>query len=127
MEEEKIESKMEDDFEVDDFLDDDVLEEKEEDKIWETFQTLSPFEQIGLSIGRLVRNKNRLYGDSALSPLRVFSKLSPEEGIFVRLDDKLSRIKNAESLRKNDITDLMGYLILLCKQKGWTFFDDLED
>lgn len=127
MEEEKIESKMEEDFELDDFLDDDILEEKEEDKIWETFQILSPFEQIGLSIGRLVRNKNRLYGDSALYPLRVFSRLSPEEGIFVRLDDKLSRIKNAESLRKNDITDLMGYLILLCRQKGWTFFDDLED
>lgn len=122
---------IEDDFELEEFLDDDILDDEGErehiDPVWEAFKDLSPFEQIGFSIGRMVRNKNLLYGDSALDPLRIFSPSSPLEGILVRIDDKLSRIKNSETLRKNDITDLMGYLILLCLQKGWTFFEDLED
>lgn len=34
-------------------------------------------------------------------------------GICCRLDDKLMRVKNADSLRTNDICDLIGYLNLL--------------
>lgn len=59
--------------------------------------------------------KNLKYGNSAIEPLGVFSKLSPEEGIKVRIDDKLKRIKNG-SLEKDDedvINDLIGYLVLL--------------
>jgi len=44
-----------------------------------------------------------------------------------RIDDKLSRIKNSEELRKNDVVDLMGYLVLLCIKKGWMNFKDLID
>jgi hypothetical protein len=75
--------------------------------------------------------KNTRYGNSALEPLRVFSNADPAEGILVRLDDKLSRIKYASSndkpLRKNDIGDMLGYLILYCVKQGWTDFDDLID
>ncbi len=75
----------------------------------------------------LVLEKNKRYGNSALDPVRVFSKLDPGEGICVRLDDKLSRINNSRELRKNDIADLMGYLALLCIAKGWNNFTDLID
>lgn len=64
--------------------------------------------------------KNAAYGDSATNPIRTFSKIeSSTAGILVRIDDKLSRIKNSETLRQNDVCDLMGYLVLLCVDKGW--------
>lgn len=59
--------------------------------------------------------KNQKYGNSALEPLGVFSQLSPREGLLIRIDDKLKRIKNG-SLEKDDedvINDLIGYLVLL--------------
>ena len=59
--------------------------------------------------------KNQKYGNSAIEPLGIFSDLSPEEGLNVRIDDKLKRIKNG-SLDKDDedvINDLIGYLVLL--------------
>jgi hypothetical protein len=59
--------------------------------------------------------KNIKYGNSALEPLGVFSQLSAKEGLLVRIDDKLKRIKNG-SLEKDDedvINDLIGYLVLL--------------
>jgi hypothetical protein len=59
--------------------------------------------------------KNQKYGNSALEPLGVFSQLSAKEGLLVRIDDKLKRIKNG-SLEKDDedvINDLIGYLVLL--------------
>ena len=37
--------------------------------------------------------KNVKYGNSALDPVRVFSKASTTEQLLVRIDDKLSRIK----------------------------------
>ena len=59
--------------------------------------------------------KNQKYGNSALEPLGVFSQLSAKEGLLIRIDDKLKRIKNG-SLEKDDedvINDLIGYLVLL--------------
>ncbi len=68
-----------------------------------------------LEIRELLINKNIKYGNSALEPLGVFSKLSAKEGLLIRIDDKLKRIKNG-SLEKDDedvINDLIGYLVLL--------------
>ena len=59
--------------------------------------------------------KNEKYGNSALEPLGVFSQLSAKEGLLVRIDDKLKRIKNG-SLDHDDedvVNDLIGYLVLL--------------
>lgn len=59
--------------------------------------------------------KNQKYGNSAIEPLGIFSDLSPEEGLKVRIDDKLKRIKNG-SLKNDDedvINDLIGYLVIL--------------
>jgi len=58
--------------------------------------------------------KNRHYGDSALSPLRIFSKADVVEQIRVRIDDKLSRLANPQPDEDEDvIQDLLGYLVLL--------------
>jgi hypothetical protein len=68
-----------------------------------------------LEIRELLISKNLKYGNSALEPLGVFSQLSAKEGLLVRIDDKLKRIKNG-SLEKDDedvINDLIGYLVLL--------------
>ena len=68
-----------------------------------------------LEIKDLLIAKNKKYGNSALEPLGVFSQLSAKEGLLVRIDDKLKRIKNG-SLDHDDedvINDLIGYLVLL--------------
>ncbi len=71
--------------------------------------------QVLGEIQEMLIAKNQKYGNSALEPLGVFSKLSAEEGLLVRIDDKLKRVKNG-SLEKDDedvINDLIGYLVLL--------------
>lgn len=66
------------------------------------------------SIAQLLIEKNIAYGDSALDPVRIFSKTGPIEQLHVRIDDKLSRLmKGTEYVGDNDIDDLIGYLILL--------------
>lgn len=66
------------------------------------------------SIKSMLLAKNRKYGNSALNPVRIFSKASPDEAILVRLDDKLSRIKEGSTDEDEDVyLDLLGYLILL--------------
>ena len=71
--------------------------------------------------------KNVRYGDSALNPSNTFSKVSTEDQICNRLDDKLNRIKNSEELKKNDVADVFGYVALLMVKKGWLTFDELLD
>jgi hypothetical protein len=66
-----------------------------------------------LEIAEMLIKKNISYGNSALEPVRIFSKADPKEQLMVRLDDKLSRIKNQESFPgDNDIDDMIGYLVL---------------
>jgi hypothetical protein len=57
--------------------------------------------------------KNAAYGNSASEPLRLFSKADPEEGIRIRIDDKLSRIARGSDDGEDTEMDLIGYLILL--------------
>ena len=68
------------------------------------------------AVKSLLLEKNAAYGDSALEPVRIFSKATPVEQILVRLDDKLSRISRGGGIVGDDedvIQDLIGYLILL--------------
>ncbi len=72
-------------------------------------------EEVLDSIEKMLIEKNRKYGNSALEPLGVFSQLSAKQGLLIRIDDKLKRIKNG-SLEKDDedvVNDLIGYLVLL--------------
>lgn len=70
----------------------------------------------------LLIDKNSAYGDSALNPIRIFSKAQAHSQILVRIDDKLSRIRNfqgqevgpsGDAAVEDTIQDLMGYLVLL--------------
>jgi hypothetical protein len=66
------------------------------------------------NIKDMLIEKNKSYGDSALDPIRIFSKASSDEQIKIRIDDKLSRIsRGSEFYGDNDLDDLIGYLILL--------------
>jgi len=61
----------------------------------------------------LLIEKNARYGDSALSPIRIFSKEDPDIQLLVRMDDKLSRINNqAPGDDEDPYWDLAGYLVL---------------
>jgi hypothetical protein len=65
-------------------------------------------------IAHMLIEKNIAYGDSALDPVRIFSKADPVEQLRVRIDDKLSRLmKGTDYIGDNDIDDLIGYLVLL--------------
>lgn len=64
-------------------------------------------------IATMLLAKNAAYGDSALSPLRVFSKASSIEQILVRIDDKLSRLARGTASGEDVELDLVGYLVLL--------------
>jgi hypothetical protein len=86
-------------------------------KIMETFSNLS----------NLLVYKNTLYGNSGLQPINVFSKANAETGLLQRLDDKIARVQNSPELRKNDVADIIGYLVLICVSKGWTNFDEFKD
>ena len=67
-----------------------------------------------LEIAEMLIKKNISYGNSALNPVRIFSKADSTEQIRVRIDDKLNRIQNDQAFPgDNDIEDLVGYLILL--------------
>ena len=93
-----------------------------------SLETRKKIEMVCQSISESIQEKNIRYGNSALEPLKIFSRADDGNSIKIRLDDKLNRIKNnTEALKKNDVFDLMGYLILLCIQCDWTDFSDQLD
>jgi hypothetical protein len=66
-----------------------------------------------LEVALMLVEKNKSYGDSALSPIRIFSKADNVEQLKVRIDDKLNRVNNSQGFPgDNDIDDLIGYLVL---------------
>ena len=78
--------------------------------------TQSQISAICDDIKELLLYKNRKYGNSALKPVRIFSKSDSVEQILVRIDDKLNRIQQGAGLLDEDedvIVDLIGYLVLL--------------
>jgi len=76
-------------------------------------QTQQDIIEICDAIKEMLLQKNRKYGDSALNPTRVFSRVGPIEQINVRIDDKLSRMMSSQTDEDEDIEfDLIGYLIL---------------
>lgn len=79
------------------------------------------------ALKRVLLEKNKKYGDSALKPARIFSRADEVEQLKVRLDDKISRIRNGSELRKNDLLDFLGYCVLLCHANGWHNFDEMID
>lgn len=66
----------------------------------------------------LLLEKNRAYGNSALDPVRIFSKADPGEQLLVRIDDKLSRLARGRNAGEDVEQDFLGYLVLLLVCRG---------
>ena len=64
------------------------------------------------NIAEMLKAKNQAYGNSFADPVRIFSRVSPEEGLNIRIDDKLSRIARGQNAGEDAELDLIGYLIL---------------
>lgn len=63
--------------------------------------------------GAMLKEKNKKYGNSALHPVRVFSKADAKEQIKVRMDDKISRLVRGTTSEDEDVyLDLAGYIVL---------------
>lgn len=79
------------------------------------------------NIKSMLIDKNRKYGNSALEPIRCFSKSDPVEQIKVRIDDKISRLKSGQSDDTEDVElDLLGYLVLLRIARNRNIVDKLK-
>ena len=66
-------------------------------------------------IVKLLKEKNKAYGNSALEPANIFSQANAIDSLCARIDDKLMRIKNKGiyDATEDTILDLIGYLLLL--------------
>src|SRR6478736_519993 len=92
----------------------------------EDFDALTPTQlEIAATcdaLKELLIRKNRAYGDSALSPIRIFSRASALEQIRVRMDDKLSRLSRGHALSDESLDDtvwdFLGYGILYLVAKA---------
>ena len=82
------------------------------------------FQKIASSIAKMLEEKDKRYENAANQPLQIFSK---HFNYGSRIDEKLARVKNADELRKNDVADIIGGLMLECRVRGWLNFDDLID
>lgn len=100
--------------------DKEVINNEETNKDVKQYNTQLLIAEVCDEIKVMLLDKNQKYGNSALSPKRIFSKASFIEQINVRIDDKLSRIENmvrnniedkSESIN-DSIEDLIGYLVL---------------
>lgn len=76
-------------------------------------QTREWFAQVMEETRSMLITKNAQYGDSALSPLRIYSTSSPHEQLLVRMDDKISRMAHGAAAGEDPAGDLLGYQVLI--------------
>lgn len=71
--------------------------------------------RVAHSIVQMLLDKNRKYGDSALSPRAVLAKnVTPSMIIRSRMDEKIKRMESAQPDEDEDpLTDFIGYYFLL--------------
>lgn len=89
-------------------LDDDIPVQKDQEQIQNLIR------QVCDDLAEFLIEKNREYGNSALYPVRVFSKVDAIEQINVRMDDKLSRMvtPGKKNIKEDTPKDFVGYWIL---------------
>lgn len=102
----------------------DILEHQQ---CGEAMTTAEKIELVTNAVKKFLLAKNKNYGDSVTKPLKIFCKDRATNSIESRLDDKLSRVQNSDVLRKNDVVDIIGYLILKCIEMEWFDFMDFVD
>jgi len=72
-------------------------------------------EEVCNEIAEFLIAKNEQYGNSALDPVRIFSRASNEEQLRVRIDDKISRLVRGTDTIEADsdvVDDLIGYFVM---------------
>jgi hypothetical protein len=73
--------------------------------------------------------KNKQYGSSSLELVKVFGNGTAYTILGSRIDAILSRIAISQQrdgdIKKKDVVNLVGNLVLLMLYKGWITFDDL--
>ena len=96
-------------------LDLEAIKKKSTWKVPENADFAWHLDKVTESITDLLKEKNAAYGNTALNPLGIFSKLGASEAIKARIDDKLARIANRGLNDDTEDTarDLVGYLLLL--------------
>lgn len=77
-----------------------------------------PIETVCREMRDFLLAKNARYGNSALKPLRVFSKSDAREQLRVRIDDKLNRLMQGGDDDEDTVWDLAGYLLLYLADRG---------
>lgn len=80
--------------------------------------TQDRIKEVTLAMQTLLLEKNKRYGDAAINPTNTFSKLSGQDSIKIRLDDKLKRVQTSNETRVNDVCDIIGYCTLLLISMG---------
>jgi hypothetical protein len=93
-----------------------ILDATKEAKVMSFNDTQKSISVMCDRIKNMLLAKNKQYGDSVMSPIRVFSKADKTEQLKVRIDDKINRLLQGDESIESDvdvIDDLIGYLILL--------------
>ena len=93
-----------------------ILDATKEAKVMSFNDTQKSISVMCDKIKTMLLAKNKQYGDSVMSPIRVFSKADKTEQLKVRIDDKINRLLQGDESIESDvdvIDDLIGYLILL--------------
>ena len=72
-------------------------------------------DEVASKVVNLLKSKNKAYGNTALDPVQIFSRLDATEAICARIDDKIRGIKNKgiNDQTEDTVDDLIGYLLLL--------------
>lgn len=104
-----------------------IIKEDRENAKREKRTTQDKISTLFANYEEFLKEKTLRYGDRAMNPIGIFSKGDSEKNLLTRIDDKLSRIKNSEKLRKNDVSDLFGYIALLMIEQGWDTFNEFLD
>lgn len=104
-----------------------IASDKSQETIFDGWDNIKPiksyFQEVTEGICELLTEKDKRYGSFIETPLGIFEgKCASGRDI----DKKLSRIKNADELRLNDVADTIGYLILAMKEKNWSKQDILN-
>jgi len=77
------------------------------------------------------KKKNEQYGNSYSEPVKVFGNGSANALLGGRIDTILRRIAISQekdgNIKKKDVVNLVGNLVLLMLYKGWIDFEDLNE
>lgn len=80
-------------------------------------ETIKEISEICDWVKATLIQRNKTYGDSFMSPINIYARVTPLQSMEVMNDIKLSRLANgAEAVSQIDtVLDVMGYAVLLIR------------